>query len=218
MVHCPHMHGLLSMVTSIIQYAGPLGVFAGSVLEELISFIPSALVQVSAGFFLLQGHPLGLSSFSILFLGIGVPSALGVALGSLPYYAAGRFGGEWFVRRFGRYVGVTESKLEAVRGYFKTKKTDETFFVIARMIPLIPSVLLTVTAGVLRMRLGSFIVLSIIGTFVRASILGFVGWRLGVLAEASVSGIDSIVTAVGTVLFVGLGSWWLIRKFKPKQS
>jgi membrane protein DedA with SNARE-associated domain len=208
------MADILSFVTTLIQNAGAFGVFAGSVIEEVFSFIPSAVVQVSAGFFLLQGQPMTLATFGTLFLSIGIPAALGVALGSIPYYAAGRWGGQWFVRRWGKYIGVSESKLETVRAQLQDKKQDEVFFMIGRMIPLVPSVILTFAAGVVRMRIIPFILLSIIGTFVRASILAFVGWQFGVLATGAVDRFDTIATAVGTLLVVGIGSWWVIKKFK----
>lgn len=215
------MQHVLGLITGFVQTAGPFGVFVGSIAEELIWVLPSAVVQVSAGFFLLSGQPIALSTLMTLFIGIGIPAAIGVTIGSIPYYAAGRWGGEWFVKRYGRYVGVSEDKLAEVRAKLDRGRADEIFFGVARALPLVPSLILTIAAGLVRMPFWTYVFLSIIGTFVRSSILAFVGWQLGLAyqsAESSIGSIDTIVMAVGSLVVICIGSWYVIRKYQKKKS
>lgn len=209
------MQNALELVTGFVQSAGALGVLVGSVAEELVWILPSAVVQVSAGFFLLSGQPITVSTILVLIGAIGIPAAVGVTIGSLPYYAAGRWGGEWFIKRHGRYVGVSEEKLEEVRSKLGRGRADEIFFGVARALPLVPSLILTIAAGLVRMPFWTYVGLSIMGTFVRSIILAFVGWQLGLAyanAHASIGSIDAVMTGAGLVIIICIGSWYIIHR------
>lgn len=76
-----------------IQIAGGFGVFAASIVEELISLIPSSMVQMAAGIFIMGGDHISIGSILKLIVQISIPAALGVTLGSLPYV--------WLARKYG---------------------------------------------------------------------------------------------------------------------
>ncbi len=66
-----------------ITINGPLGVFIGTFLEEIIAPIPSALVIMGSSFLLMQNAPISIVSFQNLFLNIVLPATMGLTLGFL---------------------------------------------------------------------------------------------------------------------------------------
>lgn len=163
---------------SIIAW-GALGVFVSSVLEEIVVIIPSVLVQAGAGLFLLSGVPIGWESIGKLIVWVALPSALGVAVGSLLIYALAYYGGRPALRRFGKYFFLSEYKLESARADIVSRPSTIYFITILRFVPLFPNSIITACAGLLRIPLKQYMISTIVGIFVRALYLGAIGWMTG---------------------------------------
>lgn len=207
------MESLFQSIIEMVQSLGFLGVFYGALLEEFFYVVPSSLVQLSAGAILLGELSMSWDLVVKSILWIGIPAAVGVTIGSLPYYALGYFGGKPAVLRWGKWLGVSWQQVEDIQKKFTKTWLDELIFTGLRALPILPSVALSVGPGVLRMPMRTYIIGSFLGTFIRATIMGFVGSRLGAGA-ASISKTIENAQIVGLVFFVisiGVGVYYWRR-------
>ena len=209
---------ILSHIGVWVSDYGAIGVFGASVIEEVISIIPSALVQLGAGFFILGGSAISLVAIVKLVLVVALPAAMGVLVGSLLFYAIGYWGGELFLHRFGKYIGVRWGDVVALQEKLRASKWDDAIFFAGRALPIIPSVLLAVFGGIVRMPLLQYSLLTIGGVFIRACILGVIGWQLGSAYESYASYFDTIeIVGLGFVITV-LVVWFLYTKRKRTKN
>jgi membrane protein DedA with SNARE-associated domain len=183
-------------IENMIITSGALGVFWGSVLEEVIVFIPSSLVQAGAGFFLLSGNPLTLLSVLKLFALVVIPATVGVVLGSLPVYFIFYYGGYPALKRWGKYFLIKESYLEKAEKMTQRDRHVLISMALLRIVPIIPSSVASALSGLIRMRFIPYVISTAAGVFVRALYLGIVGWVAGAFYKEMVVGGNS---------FVGLG-------------
>ena len=159
---------------------GAWGVFIASVIEEIIAPIPSAFVVASAGFFLLNSE-ISLYFFRDLFLIIAIPAAIGVALGSLVIFYIAYASGKPALTKWGKWLGLSWTDVEKTREKFSHTNKDEMALLIARTIPVIPSVAISAFCGLIRMNVWKYLVITFVGTIGRAAILGFIGAQAGAL-------------------------------------
>jgi membrane protein DedA with SNARE-associated domain len=209
---------LLGTIIGWVQHLGFMGVFFGALLEEFFYIIPSSIVQLSAGAILL-----GDISFSWLLLGkaeliIGLPAAVGVTLGSLPYYALGYYGGKPAIEKWGKWLGIRWEQVEAFDKKMNKNLWDEIIFIGLRALPILPSVLLSVGPGFIRMPMRTYLLGSFIGTLIRATAMGFAGALLGGQFDSLKQTTDKAET-VGLVFFAVsciIGLWMYLRSKKKK--
>lgn len=212
---------LLQTIVGWVQHLGFMGVFLGALAEELFYIIPSSIVQLSAGVILL-GH----ISFSWLLLGkamliIGIPAALGVTIGSLPYYALGYYGGKPAIERWGKWLGINWQQVEELDAKLSKNWWDEVVFTGLRALPVLPSVLLSVGPGVLRLSLRTYLIGSFVGTFIRATAMGLIGAIVGGQFEGIKQLLDK-TEKIGLVIFLitcGVAVWFYLKsKYKKDKE
>lgn len=210
------------MISTVIhlleQYIIPLGgfgVFIAEIIEEIIVPIPSAMILLGSGFLFLKG-PLTLGLISTLFFTIVIPATLGLTLGSLVIYGLAYKGGKPFLEKYGKLLSVGWSDVEAVNQKFTEGTFDEWSLVLARVFPIIPSVLIATFCGLTRLPLRKYVTLTLIGAFFKALFLALIGWQVG---ELYLKYADIIGHIEDTILFLTIASivgFILYRKFKQK--
>ncbi len=211
------MEQIILIIQQLIVTAGGWGVFGASVLEEVFSPIPSSLVQTTAGIFIMGGTAVSFVGFMKLLFLVSLPAGLGVTLGSLPYVWLMRRYGILGIEKYGRYIGVTKTDLEKWEQKTHTTYWDDVAFVGMRAFPVIPSVMLALYAGMVRMNYIRYCILSTIGVFIRATGLGLIGWLIG----STVSSITTIVNygeQIGLIIVVLLALWYIYRYYSKKRS
>lgn len=173
------IQSLIDWISSIVVPWGLAGVFVGSVLEEVVAPIPSLITQTMYGFLLYGSTPL--TALTLLKFSLTVPvfATLGVVIGSLPYFLLSKFASDIIFKKFGKYLGLGPNPKERVEEYWKNTTFDEKFLILGRFIPFVPSVVMAIVPGLARVKTKSFIIASFIGVYIRALILGFIGWQLG---------------------------------------
>jgi uncharacterized membrane protein YdjX (TVP38/TMEM64 family) len=122
-------------------------------------------------------------------------------------------------------LGISWKSVEELDKKLSKTWWDDFVFIGLRSLPILPSVVLSVGPGVLRMPLRTYLVGSFIGTIIRASALGFIGALLGSQADSVASLMDKAQN-VGLIIFVVtviLGIWFLLRsgrknKIKLKEN
>jgi membrane protein DedA with SNARE-associated domain len=158
---------LVEHFTRWIAGGGYWGLTVLMSLESMVAPVPSEAVMPFAGF-LVYEH-------KFTFIGAILFSTLGSIIGSLISYYAGAWGGRPFVKRYGRYLLLNVHDLELTERFF-SRYGDKTIF-ISRFIPVVRH-LISIPAGVGRMKIGKFIVYTVIGAGLWNAFLTVVGYYL----------------------------------------
>lgn len=207
---------ILEFLTNTLLPLGPSGVFLASIIEEVIAPIPSALVMLGSGFLFVNG-PFSFDALVRLFTHVALPAALGVAIGSLVVYSIARYAGTALLIKYGYIFGVSESDITKAHEYFSQSKRDDVAVFIARVIPVVPAVVIALGAGLIRMPVLRYLSISFAGTIIRAFILGAIGWQTGelyVLYADKIKAWENVMWVVLGVLCV----YGLVRLYKRKHN
>jgi membrane protein DedA with SNARE-associated domain len=175
--------GLTSSLTSLI---GNHGLYAVFLLVAIDAVLPAAseLVMVyagavAAGAFAGQHVDLfgtRISSHAWALVAMALAGTLGYLVGSVGGWAIGRYGGRPLLERRGRWLHLGEDKLERAERWFD--RWDDLAVLIGRVTPVVRS-FISIPAGIFRMPLWRYTVLTLIGSAVWAFALGGVGYGLG---------------------------------------
>ncbi|MFC1622922.1 DedA family protein [Patescibacteria group bacterium] len=103
-------------------------------------------------------------------------SILGDVIGDVVLYAAGYFWGMSFVRRVGKYIGITEDLVLRMERYFKSHG-GKTIFAVKSTTGLCWATF--TAAGVVRMRFWKFVQYSVLGGLVWSGFLVAMGYFYG---------------------------------------
>jgi len=168
--------GLLSDLTNwakdVVESADYLGVFLLIVLENVFPPIPSEVILPLAGSLASEGR------FSLP--GVILAASLGAVGGALIlYYVAFWFGDHrlrWLIRRYGKWFAVSEADLDKANDWFDRR--GGLAVAICRVVPIVRS-LVSLPAGLRRMRLVPFVIYTFIGATVWNTVLVTAGYLLG---------------------------------------
>ncbi|MDD1763638.1 MAG: VTT domain-containing protein [Methanobacteriaceae archaeon] len=209
---------ILGVETFFLNY-GALGVFLASIIEEIIAPIPSTLVIMGSSFLILKGYPLDWASIGMLLINVVLPASAGVTLGSLFVYTIGYFLGSPFIKRWGKYMGVSWEDIEKAEGRFSSGHSDNLILFTLRAVPVVPSVAISIFCGFIRYRLRDYLIFTLLGSLVRGFILGLLGWQFGMLYLEISQQISFLEEVVLALLVVALAVYLYRRKQKkPKQK
>lgn len=214
---------ILQEITVLVSSLGPLGVFFASILEEVIVVIPSSLIQLGAGFFLLGETPFSLLGFGKVALFVALPAAVGVLLGSLPIYYIAYYGGEPAIRKWGKWFLVRWSQIERLNVYLAKRKVTFWLFAFLKFLPAVPSVVVTGFCGAVRVPIARYAAITLVGVFARAFTLGTIGWLAGGVYQSLVLGFNR-AESIGTVIIAvaavcGLGYLYIhAKKVRSKKA
>ncbi len=159
---------LTGLITGFISAIGYPGVFILMALESTATPVPSELVMPFAGYLVSAGR------FTLA--GVIIAGTLGCLFGSLVSYFIGKQWGMPIIRRFGKYILISEQDLKWTVNWFN-RHGDKTIF-ISRFIPVVRH-LISLPAGVGRMNLVKFSTYTFLGSLVWVTILAYAGMKLG---------------------------------------
>lgn len=189
-------------IHAIILQLGYPGIAVIMLVENLFPPIPSEMVMPFAGFLAGRGE--------LSFVGIWLAGILGSVVGAVVLYYVGMWASNLvvrrFLRRYGKWVGISEADYDRALQFFERYGDAVVFF--GRFIPLVRS-LISIPAGAHRMPLARFILFTTLGSAVWSGVLGYAGVVLGENWEQVLDFIDQyqtltlVVLAVGFVLLVG---------------
>jgi len=101
---------------------------------------------------------------------------LGNLIGSLIAYAVGAWGGRPFLLRYGRFVLISRHEVEQAERWF-ARYGDRAVF-ISRVLPVVRT-FISLPAGIARMNLWRFTILTFVGSFPWSLGLAWAGFLLG---------------------------------------
>jgi membrane protein DedA with SNARE-associated domain len=166
------MHQVGLWIEGIIQFLGYPGIALVMLAENLFPPIPSELVMPFAGFLVADGR--------MNFGAAVVAGTTGSVLGAVVLYYIGRWADEpvvrRFLRRYGRWIQISEADLDRVLSFFDRYGQPIVFF--GRLIPIVRS-LISVPAGMHRMPLPTFLLFTLLGSAIWTSLLTYAGVVLG---------------------------------------
>jgi len=153
--------------TYIIEQLGYFGAGFLMMLESMVAPVPSELVMPFVGFLAAEGK-------------FSVPAAIlatsvGSVIGSLISYYMGYLGGRPFVLHVGRYLLLNKEHLEWTENWFDRNGSWTIF--VSRFIPVVRH-LISIPAGLGRMRLIPFCVYTLLGATIWNTFLLLCGYKL----------------------------------------
>jgi len=178
---------ILSAITdALTELIGDHGIYAVFVLMFVDAVLPAAseLVMVYAGAVaagafagqsvVLFGEPIESDFWA--YVAMASAGALGYILGSIAGWTVGYYGGRPFIERRGRWLHVTPHTLERAEAWFD--RFGDWAVAIGRVTPVVRS-FIAIPAGVFRMPLGRYTLLTIPGSVVWAFGFAGAGWAAG---------------------------------------
>ncbi len=210
------IHTLVNFIQTTIFPWGWFGVFLAEFIEEIIVPIPSAVILLGSGFVFLKGDILTLVFVKNLFLTVVIPASLGLTLGSLVIYKLSFIFENIFLSKFGKILSVSQGDIDKLNERFESGKFDEIFIVLARVFPLIPSVLLAVFCGLIKMPFKKYLTLTFIGAFFRSLLLAMLGFILGDIYYKYADFISKIENTIFYLVIVFVLMFIIYRKFYKK--
>lgn len=207
---------LIIWLQSLIVPLGGWGILVGSFLEEIIAPIPSALIQISGGFLLFEGKAVTVQHFISFIVNISIPAAVGVALGSILVYYFVYTLGDLFITKYGRYFGITITDLEKFDTKLEKKHRDLWLVFVGRMIPGIPGPLVSAFAGIFKIPFHRYFPVSVLGTFIRATFYGFIGWQIGSAYEEYQAFFDKAEKYVLFVAGIAIVGFIIYRTYRKR--
>jgi membrane protein DedA with SNARE-associated domain len=151
----------------VMEATGYAGVFLLMVAESMVLPVPSEAVMPFVGFLTAEGTMSAPIAVAL--------ATLGSLVGSLLSYAIGRFGGRPLVVRYGRAFLLDVADLERAEGFFRRRGSLTIF--VGRFIPVVRH-LISIPAGVARMRLVPFCLLTVAGAATWNAFLAWCGYVL----------------------------------------
>ena len=196
-------------IVRLIEQSGYLGIGFLMFLETVFPPIPSEVIMPIAGVAAAQGK---------LHFGTAVAAGTaGAMLGNIFWYLAARALGVARLRpliaRYGRWLTVDWAEVERAERWFA--KFGTLFVFIGRLLPTIRS-LVSIPAGLLRMRFKSFFIASTIGTAIWTAILAGAGFQL----QQNVAEVSDFVGPVSNaiVIVIVVGYVWRLLRYKPMHE
>ncbi|MCX6093818.1 MAG: DedA family protein [Candidatus Bipolaricaulota bacterium] len=189
----------------VMEATGYAGVFLLMVAESMVLPVPSEAVMPFVGFLVAEGT---MSAPIAVLL-----ATLGSLVGSLLSYAIGRFGGRALVVRYGRAFLLDVADLERVEGFFRRRGSLTIF--VGRFIPVVRH-LISIPAGVARMRLIPFCLLTVLGAALWNSFLTGCGYVLRANWE-TVLRYARLVDALVLAVLVGLVVVFVVHQVKERR-
>lgn len=175
--------GITSHLTSLI---GNHGLYAVFLLMAIDAVFPAAseLVMLYAGALAagaFAGQDVSLfgstiSSHAGGYVAMALAGTIGYLVGSVAGWAIGLYGGRTLLERRGRWFHLSGEKLDRAERWFD--RWDDWAVLVGRITPVVRS-FISIPAGVFRMRLGRYTVLTLIGSAVWCFALAGVGLGLG---------------------------------------
>lgn len=168
---------------SQVSQSMPVSLFVilGSIVEELIPPIPSPFVMTSAGA-LLKAQAASLLEISFIVL---LVTTIKTATAWIWYVLGDKTEDvvtqNKIVQKKGKKVGFSHKKIEALGKKLSKGFGDEVAMFILRAFPLIPTSLVSIAAGVIKLNKRSYLYTTFLGMLVRNIFYILVG--IGVLAQ-----------------------------------
>lgn len=185
------LEGFTAFLLDTVGQWGLLGIFLLMAVESSFIPFPSEVVMIPAGYLAYQGE---LNLFAAILAG----TAGSLAGAYVNYFLALKLGRP-AMHRLGRKFRVSERTMVLTETYFAKHGAITTF--VGRLLPAVRQ-LISIPAGLARMPLGTFTLLTTLGAGIWVTILALLGYYIGDQAANS----DNVLRTVTIALIVVVGA------------
>lgn len=200
-------------IIGIINQYGYFGIALLIAVENIFPPIPSEVILTFSGFMT--------TVTDLKIWGVVLSATIGSVLGAVVLYSVGRLMSPQRLERLlgGKLGRVLHLKREDVRhagAWFARRGKFTVFF--CRFIPVVRS-LISIPAGMAKMRMGMFLLLTALGTLLWNVVLVYLGAFFGSSWETVVRYVDTYSMAAIAVVaasLVGFCAWYFLRRSKRR--
>ena len=216
---------LASVTGSLTSLIGDHGLYAVFLLMAIDAVFPAAseLVMVYAGA-LAAGAFAGqhvdlfgsrISSHAGGFVAMALAGTLGYLVGAIVGWAIGVYGGRPLLERRARWFHLSAAKLDRAERWFD--RWDNYAVFIGRITPVIRS-FISIPAGIFRMPLAPYVLLTAIGSAIWAFAFAGIGWAAGRSYERFHHDFGYVEYVIVAAILVALTFWIVRRRRSPKPA
>lgn len=197
-------------ILQILETYGALGIFLLIFIENIFPPIPSEVILTFGGF---MTTITTLSPFMVI-----LSSTIASLAGALVLYAIASFFSFdkvlYFIENQGKFLRLKRKDIEKAITFYERYEGKTVFF--CRMVPIVRS-LISIPAGMSKMKISSFIFLTTLGSFIWNTLLIVCGVVLGERWEDVliwINGYSYVVLGVAALVIV----FFAIRYFMKKKA
>ena len=182
---------IIEWVVNTFEWLGYPGIFIFMIIEPTVLPFPGEIILTLAGWLLVE------STFGLII--VSTLASTGTLIGcSVEYYLSNKYGIS-LIDKFGKYVFISSYDIQKSEKYFI--KYGSMFVILTRLIPLFPKPITSIIAGIYKMNIYKFIIITFIASFPSNLLYIYVGTKLGTNYEK----ISEYINPIRTPLLIGLG-------------
>jgi len=189
-----------------------LFVLTGSFLEEIISPIPSFVVLIPAG---AAAQVQGVGWWYLLPLAL--IAGVGRILASMILYLVADKAEDWLFGKGRRLFGVTHQKLESYGERFSGKRRDFFVLFLLNAVPVLPTSLLSLTCGFIKIRFSFFVWATYFGSAVNAVCYMSIGYA-GIQIASGLRHFELASQIAAITVVASLLGWFIYLRFKKRRT
>ena len=159
---------LAHFIIAVISASGYWGIALLMGIESACVPLPSEIIMPFAGYLVHTGQ--------LKLLWVATAGAVGCNLGSVVAYWVGAYGGQPMVKRFGKYVLLSQHDLDRVTHFFHRYGGITVF--VGRLLPVVRT-FIALPAGIAKMPQLRFHIYTFLGSWPWCYALAYVGMKLG---------------------------------------
>jgi membrane protein DedA with SNARE-associated domain len=190
------MVDIINIITSLVSTYGYLGIFVAAFVETIFPPIPSELIFPLAGFVGFKSNFTYFETFLMASAG-----AVGATVGAIVIYLISFKIGRIAIVKLGKYVFVSEKKIESAERWFEKYGIYAVF--LGRMAPGVRE-LISVPAGIARMPFAKFVTFTFFGSLIWSVILVFSGYFLGNSWESMSESVSDYFTVISVLVLLSI--------------
>jgi membrane protein DedA with SNARE-associated domain len=200
----------LDVINRVYDSMGWAGVVFLMGVESAAVPFPSELIMPLAGWLLIQAK--GNSAWMVVLAGFY--GALGNLIGSWVIYWISLKGGRPLLRKYGKYVLITQEEIDRAEKWFSRYGNWIVFF--SRLLPVVRT-FISIPAGIARMNLWKFSLLTFLGSFPWSLGLAYGGFLLGENWEDLRSAMRPFDIPILVVAVAAVG-WFFFRRIRSIRA
>jgi len=202
---------VFNFLVLIIKDMGYLGIFLGMMIESTIFPLPSELILIPAGALVATGE----MTFPLVFLTAVAGTIIGAMINFLFAMFLGRGLVNMLVKKYGRFLFLTEARLRKTDVFFNKHGEITTF--IGRLIPVARHII-SLPAGFSRMNVFKFIIYTALGAGIWSAFLIYLGYLFWDRLEWINVHLNSIYIPVLILVLIIVIIYILIHKNHHKDN
>lgn len=197
---------IAGFLINTIAAAGYRGIVLLMALESACIPLPSEIIMPFSGYLVAAGQ------FNLWW--VALAGATGSLLGSLIAYYVGLRGGRPLIEKYGRYLLISRRDLDRADRWFE--RFGDVAVFVGRLLPVVRT-FISLPAGIARVRLLRFVVLTFLGSYLWCLALAWIGVKMGEHWDELEVYFHRFDILIVVVAIAGL-AWYVRRHVKAKAD